>query len=102
MKGLEEKMYEEKLRCLGLFSPEQRRLRGGLMVAYSSSQGSRRAVLPCEGLVLRELWVGPGTQCFAAAGLPIHLQASQLVCSKGCSSMQTECAASDLRSKLLP
>ena len=33
MKGLEEKMYEEKLRCLGLFSPEQRRLRRGLMAA---------------------------------------------------------------------
>jgi len=31
-------MYEEELRSLDLFSPEQRRLRGGLMVAYSSSQ----------------------------------------------------------------
>ena len=35
-KGLEDKMCEEWLRSCGLFSPEQRRLRGGLMVAYSS------------------------------------------------------------------
>jgi len=32
-------MYEEQLRSLGSFSPEQRRLREVLMVAYSSSQG---------------------------------------------------------------
>ena len=37
-KGLEGKMYEEQLRSCGLFSPEQRRLRGGLMVAYNFSQ----------------------------------------------------------------
>ena len=35
-KGLEDKMCEEWLRSRGLFSPEQRRLRGRLMVAYSS------------------------------------------------------------------
>ncbi len=35
VKGLE-KMREELLRSLGLFSPEQSRLRGGLMVACSS------------------------------------------------------------------
>ena len=34
-KALEGKMHEEWLRSLGLFGPEQRRLRGGLMVAYS-------------------------------------------------------------------
>ena len=36
---LESKRYEKQLRSLGLFSPEQRRLRGGLMAACSSSQG---------------------------------------------------------------
>jgi len=41
VKGLEAEMYEKQLRFLGLFSPEKSRLRGNLMVAYSSSQGSR-------------------------------------------------------------
>ena len=36
MKGIECKMYEDWLRSLGLFSPEKKKLRGGLMVAYSS------------------------------------------------------------------
>ena len=31
VKGVKGKMYEERLRSLGLFSPEQSRLRGGLM-----------------------------------------------------------------------
>lgn len=34
--GLEGKMYEEKLRSLGLSSPERRKLRGDLMVAAGS------------------------------------------------------------------
>ena len=34
--GLEGKTYEEQLRSLGLLSPEQSRLRGGLMAACSS------------------------------------------------------------------
>ena len=36
VKGLEGKMYEEQLKSLALFSPEQSRLRGGLMAACSS------------------------------------------------------------------
>ena len=36
VKSLEGKLYEEQLRCLGSFSPEQSRLRGGLMAACSS------------------------------------------------------------------
>ena len=35
-KGLEGKMYEGRLRSLGLFSPEQSSLMGGLMAACSS------------------------------------------------------------------
>ena len=36
VRSLEGKMYEDRLRSLGLFSPEQSRLRGGLMAACSS------------------------------------------------------------------
>ena len=36
VKGHEGKKYEEQLKSLGLFSPEQRRMRGGLMAAGSS------------------------------------------------------------------
>jgi len=38
-KIVEGKTYEEQLRSIGLFSSEQRRLRGGLMAAFSSSRG---------------------------------------------------------------
>ena len=44
-KGVRSKMYEEKLRSFGLFCPEQRRLRGDLMVACSNSQGAERCSL---------------------------------------------------------
>ena len=41
VKGIE-KTFEEQLMSLGLFNPEKRRLRGDLMVSYSSLV-SRRA-----------------------------------------------------------
>jgi len=34
--GVQRARHKEQLRSLGLFSPEQRRLRGGFMAAYSS------------------------------------------------------------------
>jgi len=46
VKTLEDKLYEEHLRSLSLFSPEQKGLRGGLMVAAAPSSalcGSNRA-----------------------------------------------------------
>ena len=42
LKDPEGKAYEERLRSLASFSPEQRRLRGGLTAACSSSQVERR------------------------------------------------------------
>ena len=45
-KGLENKIYEEWLMSLGLFSPDKMRLRGGLRVAYGFlMRGSRRVAL---------------------------------------------------------
>lgn len=46
VKGLENKTHEGWLKPLGLFSPEQRRLRGSLIAACSSlTSGVERQVL---------------------------------------------------------
>ena len=39
VKDLEGKVYEEQWKSFGFFSPEQKRLMGGLMADYSSLKG---------------------------------------------------------------
>lgn len=47
-KGLEEKMYEEQLRSLDLFSLQKRKLRGDLITIYSFfTRGPEEQALIC-------------------------------------------------------
>jgi len=61
-KGLEGKMYEDKLRFFGLFSPERKRLREGLMAAAASGWvlgkgSSAKGGVGWHGAVLAEVQV---------------------------------------------
>ncbi|GAB0183269.1 mitochondrial enolase superfamily member 1 [Grus japonensis] len=61
VEGLEGKAYEERLESLGLFSLEKRRLRGGLIAAYSFlTRGSKGAGADLLPLVTSDITQGNG------------------------------------------
>ena len=54
IKGLEKKIYDEKLKELGLFSMEKRRLRGKPLLVFKYIKvGTERMVTSCSPHVLR-------------------------------------------------